>query len=231
MKFTVDKELFKSIPNLCFGVIIAKNIDNSKEYPEIEGLLDTEIKNITEKYADAKAKEIPEIELYREAFRKIGINPNKYMSSIEALITRTLKSRLVPHINPLVDLGNSLSLKYIIPLGIHDIDKVKGDIEIRPAVPEDRFIPFGETEAEVPDEGEIIYVSGHDVRTRRWIWRQGENGKVDETIKNAFIPLDGFTENKEAVLSLQEEFENVLKKYGVECTKGFIDKDNNVFEF
>ena len=231
MKFIVDKELFKLVPNVCFGVIIAHDIDNSKEYHEIESFLDNEIENITKKYQDVKAKEIPEIELYREAFRKIGINPNKYMSSIEALVTRTLKSKMVPHINPLVDLGNALSLKYIIPLGIHDIDKVKGDIEVRPATKEDRFIPFGETESETPDEGEIIYVSGNDVRTRRWIWRQGENGKVDSSIKNAFIPLDGFIENKESILSLQEEFESKLKNYGIKCTKGFIDKDNNMFEF
>lgn len=231
MKFIVDKELFNLIPNVCFGVIIARKIDNSKEYPEIEEFLDKEIENITNKYQEVKAKEIPEIELYREAFRKLEMNPNKYMSSIEALVSRTLKSKMVPHINPLVDLGNALSLKYLVPLGIHDIDKVTGDIEIRRATKEDKFIPFGETESKNPDEGEIVYVSGHDVRTRRWIWRQGENGKVDSTIKNAFIPLDGFNENKEAILKLQEEFEEKLSKYGIKCTKGFVDKDNNIFEF
>ena len=231
MKFIVDKQLFELIPNLNFGVIIAKDIDNSKKYPEIEEFLDQEINNIVEKYKETKAKEIYEIELYREAFRKITINPNKYMSSIEALVTRTLKSHMVPHINPLVDLGNALSLKYLVPLGIHDIDKVKGDIEIRFANKEDLFIPFGETNSETPDEGEVIYVSGHEVRTRRWIWRQGENGKVDENIKNAFIPLDGFIENKDNVLNVQKEFKEKLEKYGVNCITGFINKDNNVFEF
>lgn len=231
MKFIVDKHLFDLIPDVCFGVIIAREIDNSKDYPDISKLLDKEITNITKKYSDKKAKEIEDICLYREAFKTLGINPNKYMPSIEALVSRTLKSKMVPHINPLVDLGNALSLKYLIPLGIHDIDKVTGDIEIRFANKDDKFIPFGEEESEVPDDGELIYVSGHDVRTRRWIWRQGENGKVDESITNAFIPLDGFIQNKDNILKLQEEFTYILEKYGVKCTIGFIDKDNNIFEF
>ena len=62
-------------------------------------------------------------------------------------------------------------------------------------------------------------------------WRQGENSKVDETIKNAFIPLDGFTENKESILKLQKEFSDILTSMGVECTLGFIDKDHTEFEF
>ena len=96
---------------------------------------------------------------------------------------------------------------------------------------DDRFVPFGGGDYDNPDVGEVIYVSGNDVKTRRWTWRQGENSKVDETIKNAFIPLDGFTENKESILKLQKEFSDILTSMGVECTLGFIDKDHTEFEF
>ena len=205
MKFKVDKKFFDKVDNACFGVIIARGIDNTKKYDFIEKLLEDEINSIEEEYRDKKVKELPEIELYREAFRKLDINPNKYMCSIEALVSRTVKSKHIPNINPIVDLGNALSLKYRIPLGIHDIDRFRGDIEIR--------------------------FANSDDKTRRWTWRQGENSKVDETIKNAFIPLDGFTENKESILKLQKEFSDILTSMGVECTLGFIDKDHTEFEF
>ena len=232
MKFVVDKRFFDKVDNACFGVIIARGIDNTKDYPFIKELLNKEINDISEEYQDKKVKELPEIELYREAFRKLDINPNKYMCSIEALMTRISKGKELPCINPIVDLGNSLSLKYELPIGIHDIDKfINNEIEIRPATYSDTFIPFGSTEIEHPEEGEIIYASNTEVKTRRWTWRQGENSKVDETIKNAFIPLDGFTENKENILKLQEEFSNILTNMGVECTLGFIDKDHNTFTF
>ena len=187
MKFVVDKKFFDKVDNACFGVIIARGIDNTKDYPFIKELLNKEINNISKKYQDKKVKELPEIELYREAFRKLDINPNKYMCSIEALVSRTVKSKHIPNINPIVDLGNALSLKYRIPLGIHDIDRFRGDIEIRFANSDDRFVPFGGGDYDNPDVGEVIYVSGNDVKTRRWTWRQGENSKVDENINNAFI--------------------------------------------
>lgn len=231
MKFIVDKRFFDKVDNACFGVIIARGIDNTKKYDFIDELLSKEINDIYEDYKDKKVKELPEIELYRDAFRKLDINPNKYMCSIEALVSRTVKSKFVPNINPIVDLGNALSLKYRIPLGIHDIDKFSGDIEIRPATKEDRFVPFGGGDYDNPDVGEIIYVSGNDVKTRRWTWRQGDNSKVDENIKNAFIPLDGFNVNKDSILMLQKEFSDILSSIGVSCTLGFVDKDHNIFEF
>ena len=169
------------------------------EYKFIEEMLKKETHDISEKYKDTKVKELPEIELYREAFRNMGINPNKFMSSIESLITRTIKTGFVPNINPLVDLGNALSVKYMIPLGIHDTDKITGDVELRRATSDDKFIPFGASEVETPDEGEFVYISGNEVRTRRWIWRQGENGKIDDFIRRNI----GFEKND--VIKLIEE--------------------------
>ena len=78
MKFKVDKKFFDKVDNACFGVIIARGIDNTKDYPFIKELLNKEINNISKEYQDKKVKELPEIELYREAFRKLDINPNKY---------------------------------------------------------------------------------------------------------------------------------------------------------
>ena len=43
MKFIVEKEIFEKLPNACFGVVMAKGIDNSKAYPEIDRLLDESI--------------------------------------------------------------------------------------------------------------------------------------------------------------------------------------------
>lgn len=231
MKFKVQQEFFDKVPNACFGIIIAKGIDNTKANKSIEEMLNNEVNKVYEKYKDTKIKELNEIELYRNAFRALDINPNKYMCSIEALVSRTVKSHSVPNINSLVNLGNALSLKYIIPLGIHDIDKLNGDIELRFAKEGDKFIPFGSTEYDNPDINEVVYASGNDVRTRRWTWRQGENGKIDENVKNAFIPMDGFIENKDSIINLQNEFSKILNDMGVLTLLGFIDSSHTEFNF
>ena len=121
MKFVVEKEIFEKLPTACFGVVVAKGIDNGKSYPTVDALLDESIAAAAAHFEGKKVKEEPEILPYREAFRALGINPNKFMCSIEALFTRIAKGKGMPHINPIVDLGNAVSLKYTLPMGAHDL--------------------------------------------------------------------------------------------------------------
>ena len=60
------------------------------------------------------------IHSYQEAFRALSINPNKHLCSIESLFTRITKGKGMPHINPIVDLGNAVSLKHTLSMSAHD---------------------------------------------------------------------------------------------------------------
>ena len=94
----------------------------------------------------------------------------------------------------------------------------------------DIFIPFGSTEIEHPEEGEIIYASNTEVKTRRWTWRQGENSKITEKSTNLFIPIDGFTENLDKIKELQNELIDILKnQLNLEVAFGIVDKNNPEF--
>ncbi|WP_242840851.1 B3/4 domain-containing protein [Metaclostridioides mangenotii] len=149
MKFKVDKEVFDKLENVCFGVVVAKGIDNTKTVDRISNLLDISIENTENYFEGKKVKESDEILPYRDAFRELGINPNKFMSSIEAMTTRVSKNKKLPYINPIVDLGNSISLKYLLPLGAHDMDLSSDDVSVRFSKEGDKFIPFGENEPEL----------------------------------------------------------------------------------
>ena len=232
MKFIVEKEIFEKLPNACFGVVMAKGIDNRKAYPEIDRLLDESITAAAQRFEGKKVKEEPNILPYREAFRALGINPNKYLCSIEALFTRIAKGKGMPHINPVVDLGNAVSLKYTLPMGAHDLGGSSEDICIRLAQPGDTFLPFGGEAEETPDSGEVIYAVGHQVRTRRWTWRQSEHGKITPESTDIFFPIDGFTDfNREQVLAARDELQALVKRiFGCEAAAGFVDADHPEME-
>ncbi len=85
---------------------------------------------------------------------------------------------------------------------------------------------------EKPEEGEVVYVSGGEVRTRRWTWRQSEIGKITEATCDVLFPIDGFTDlNKEKVEEAAQELAALAEKFfGVKASVGYIDKDNRVFE-
>lgn len=232
MKFIVSKEVFEKLDNVCFGVVVAKGIDNTKNYDEINNMLKSIIEEDETKFGDKKVKELEEVSYYREAFKSLGINPNKFMGSIEAMLTRVSKGKGLPSINPIVDIGNAISLKYILPLGAHDIDTLDGDINVRFSKQGDVFIPLGCEDIENLDDGELIYSAGDKVRTRRWIWRQSEQGKIAKESKNIFFPIDGFSDvNHSNVIKARDELASLLEKiFGCEIKVGFIDKNSTEFE-
>lgn len=233
MKFIVEEDFFNKVGNAYFGVIIVRGFDNKKTNNKITKLLKNSVSKSMDELKDVRVKETDLVIPYRDAFVELGINPNKFMCSIEALLTRLSKGKEIPSINPIVDLGNALSIKYNLPVGIHDIDNFDGDIMLKKCNNEDTFVPFGSSEVELIDEGEYCYVSGHEVKTRKWTWRQGEKSKIDENSTNLFIPIDGFHDiNKDKVEKLQEEFVKFLQdNYDVEINTGFVDINNREFEF
>lgn len=232
MKFEIAKEVFDLLPNAYFGVVAVKGMDNTKEIPELEEMLQANIAQCEKDFEGVKVKNADDIVPYREAFRAIGINPNRYMCSIEALLDRIAKGKGFPHINAAVDLGNAVSIKYHLPIGAHDMATIDEALEVRYAGTEDTFIPFGNGEMEKPEEKEIVYVSGHEVRTRRWTWRQSEIGKITEETSDILFPIDGFTDlNKDQVEAAAAELAELAGKYfGVEAKVGFIDRDNRIFD-
>ena len=235
MYYQVAPEVFEKLPAACFGAVAVRGLDNTRRIEELEQLLQENIKACEAYFADKKPKETPDILPYREAFRTLGINPNKFLCSIEALLTRIAKGKGFPCINAAVDLGNAISIGHRLPIGAHDIDSLEGGLEVRPARAGDTFVAFGETEEETPDEGEIVYASGSQVRTRRWTWRQSERGKITQETKAILFPIDGFSDvNAEEVHKAADELIDLLHRYfgdSIEIEVGYVSKEQPRFEF
>lgn len=231
MKFEIAKEVFDLLPNAYFGIVAVKGMDNTKELPELEAQLAENIAQCEKDFEGIKVKNAEDIVPYRDAFKAIGINPSRYMCSIEALLDRIAKGKGFPHINGIVDMGNAVSIKYHLPIGAHDMGTIEESLDVRHAQPEDTFIPFGSEESDNPEDGEVIYVSGHQVRTRRWTWRQSEIGKIQDSTTDVLFPIDGFVDlNKDKVEAAAKELAAMAEQYfGVTAQVGFIDKDNRVF--
>ncbi len=233
MKFKVEDKIFEKLPNLYIGVVVAKGVDNSKDYPEVDKLLKESLKLAEKKFLDKKVKEDPSIIPYREAFSALGMNPNKFQCSVEALFTRISKGKGLPNINPLVDLNNAVSLKHTLPMGTHDLSKSSKDIELRYVNEKDIFIPMGASEPEELSEGEVAYVVGNEIRTRRWAWRQSENGKITPKTDYVFFPIDGFKDfNEKEVDKTVVELKNLLEKiFNCKTATGHVEADKPVFEW
>lgn len=230
MKFIVAPEIFDLFPTACFGVVIAKGFPQGGQ-PAVADKLAASLAAAGANFPDG-VKSHPAIAVWRDAFTKLGLNPNKFASSVEALHTRAVKTGHIPSINSVVDLGNAVSLKYILPIGAHDIGRMTGDIHLRLSRPGDIFTPFGSPASEEVPPGEIVYADGAEVRTRRWVWRQGDKAKIEHDSRDIFFPIDGFADlNKAAVLAAREELAAAAAALGCRTEEFFIDENNPLAEW
>ncbi len=63
----------------------------------------------------------------RALYKRFGIDPTRVRPSSEALLRRLKKGEALPRVNSLVDVANALSVQLQVPVGLYDLDKVKGD--------------------------------------------------------------------------------------------------------
>ena len=95
---------------------------NQTDKKRITEIIDSEISNLKKK--GNAIHENPSILRMRRTFRAMpNMDPLRYRPASEALIRRCLNKGFF-QINPLVDINNLLSIRFRVPLGIYDIDKV-----------------------------------------------------------------------------------------------------------
>jgi DNA/RNA-binding domain of Phe-tRNA-synthetase-like protein len=75
----------------------------------------------------ARSSEVGPVAKARELYRRFGIDPTRVRPSSEALLRRLKKGEPLPRINSLVDVANALSVQLQVPVGLYDLDKVKGE--------------------------------------------------------------------------------------------------------
>jgi tyrosyl-tRNA synthetase len=192
VRFRIDAELLHRFPDICIGLVVAIGVENSRRAPAIGTLLRESEFGARNRYSGPEGMDDPSIVVWREAFTALDMSPNKYKTSVEALTSRAVKGTPLPDLNPAVDLANALSLKYSVPLGAHDLDRVHGDIVVGPARAGSLFTPMGHVDQETVEECEIVYADDQDVLTRRWVWRQSDRSKVVAQSHNIVFPIDGW---------------------------------------
>jgi DNA/RNA-binding domain of Phe-tRNA-synthetase-like protein len=225
-KIIVDGEIFEKFPDFKRGVILISDAENAAFNEGINRILQEEI---TKKRVQ-NLLESEFVKAWEEAHLKFGSNPNKFPPSIKSLLKRIEKGGKIPFINSIVALFNYVSLKYLIPCGGDDVDKIEGNLRLGFSNGNEVFIPLGATEKESPEAGEVIYFDDKslNVMCRKWNWRNGDFSKITESTKKLVINLDAIGPVlRELVEQARDELQGLLVgQCRAKAVVNFLDKDN-----
>ncbi len=89
---------------------------------------------LAEKYKsqyDSPSEALDKLKPARELYHAIGMEPTRIRPSSEALFRRVVKGKSLYQINSIVDVCNFCSLAFLLPIGLYDLDKIRGNVELR----------------------------------------------------------------------------------------------------
>ncbi|MER5970723.1 phenylalanine--tRNA ligase beta subunit-related protein [Streptomyces sp. NPDC002055] len=179
---TLDARLSDRVPGYVLGLIAVPDVEVVKDVPTVTAQLTAaEDKLHAARLAKADVSALPAIAAWREAYRTVGVNPNRFPCAAESVLRRVAKSDRLPRINSLVDLCNAVSLDSHLPVASCDVGEIEGELDVRLAHGGETYLPLGTPDApEQPEPGEVVYADGQGrAHSRRWNWRQGDVVKTD----------------------------------------------------
>ena len=128
----------------------------------------------------------PVVQAYRRLLWRLGVDPTKLRPSGEALARRVVNGGRIPRINSVVDSGNLVSLKTLVPIGIYDLDRLETPVTLRRAAGSEVFRPIGGRERRVK-QGTPIMVDGRGVVIHIYPHRDSEETMVRGSTRRLLI--------------------------------------------
>lgn len=134
---TISPKIKELVPQFKIGTITYHDIAISESPQMIKGRFQLFLESL--KLEDNTAADYPGVSEYRSVFKKLGTDPSRYRPASEALLRRALSGKELPPINSGVDINNFFSIRFAIPIGLYNLDKLEGDVEIRIGRAEDTY--------------------------------------------------------------------------------------------
>ncbi len=228
-KVILDAEFLELFPDAEINIIVANDIDNhvdANRFTELQERLNAGKEAGKAFLSDENFSQNDVIQEWRKAFQLFKTKKGA-RSSIEALLKRVHQDREFNPINPLVDLYNSVSMKYAVPVGGEDIEKIQGDMHLGMAKGGESFFPLGAEEDAPALEGEICYFDEEGAICRCFNWREAQRTMLQEETQQAVLVIEAINANQaERAREAIQELKTLVDEYfGIESSIKTLNKD------
>jgi len=130
LEISINQSLLAQHPELKIGIIHYTKIVVAESPQMIKGRMQLYQENL---FLEMQAQPVTQregITEWRQLWKKLGADPNRYRHSAESLMRRISKQNYLTPLHSGVDLNNFFSLQYEMPIGLYDVAPIKGSVEI-----------------------------------------------------------------------------------------------------
>ena len=190
MKIIIDDAILKDFPDARIGWLTA-NVNVLPSSPHTDELKKNLVKNLAAINIDAESMKVhPDVARWREVYKAQGVKPSKYHCSLEALLRRTFKGDIWS-VSNIVDCYDCVSAVNLLPMGAHDMAKLKGDMVLRRGRENEKFYPLGAGDSVIDVTPQnIVYADDEKVCCWLWNYRDTREAETCETTKRAVFIVD-----------------------------------------
>lgn len=229
MKISIGEELKKVAPEYRTAVLFfdVKNdlndIDGSYQY--LYSITDS-IRTMREEVLEGSFSK----DLWEKLWGSLEIRIDQQPPAHISLLERLLTAEDIPNINILTNIANAISLKYGVPVGIHDISKVQGDITIG-ITSED--MPFGDRSKgeTLVRAGEPAYFDERSILTRGLVSKQATTTLVNDNSRSIMVVFDSLKKDDD-LESIAKDFMGAINRFlgDIDAKYGVISKEQSSIE-
>ncbi|MFG2057471.1 B3/4 domain-containing protein [Micromonospora sp. NPDC048930] len=208
MRFRHSPQVWSTFPELSCGVLHAAGVDPTVD---VGSFLARQAAAARARLAAGPEGGFPEIQAWRRAFARMGLPPTRYRCAAESLLRRFRRDGELPRLHPLVDLGNALSIGYAVPVAVLDVDRIAGDLTVRPATGAETYLTLG-GDPEHPEPDELIFAdTAGRAHSRRWTHRQSGWSAVRDGTGEVLVVIEAMHDGgAETVRRMLAELTTVL---------------------
>ncbi len=94
---------------------------------------------LKEKHEGSLPSQIEGLAEARNLYKSFSMDPSRHRPSSEALLRRVIRGKDLYRINNAVDSCNLACLKFLLPVGMYDLDLVVGDVTLRAGLPGESY--------------------------------------------------------------------------------------------
>ena len=161
-------------------------------------------------------KDDPLFRSYRDLYWAFGMDPTKLRVSSEALLRRIVNGMNLWRISNVVDVVNVASPNHKIPIGLVDVSKVTGSLQVRVARKAEKFVRIGGVE-KVCRGREIVFADDEKIVCFGYATHDSEYTKVSKDSNQVYVLFYGAPAiTEEYIGSAAGDTLNLIKQW-VDC--------------